>query len=85
MTPFPVILLLLSAGQVWCFSLGPPTSVSGVPTDVGTTLVPTSSAPHVLQSGAGNFSLFIIGGLVLSFIPPGVFFAFKAGVDYSGK
>ena len=78
-------LLLLSGGQVLCRPEGPPTEVAGVPTEVCTTLVPTSGSPHNAQSGDGGFSITVDSDLPITSIAPGAFYTFTAGEVYDRK
>ena len=85
MALLPALLLLLSAGRVWCFSAGPPIIAGGVATDVCTTLVPTSNAPHRLQSGTGGFSIYVDSDLGIVITAAGLLYNYAIDVTYNRK
>ena len=78
MALLPALLLLLSAGQVLCFSAGPPVSVCR-------TLVPMDPAPHMLQSGTGGFSIYVDSDLPLVIPGAGPLYNYANNVTYNRK
>ena len=75
-------MLSISVGLLHGLPSGPPLEFNGSPTQICSTLRPTASSPHMLQSGNGGY--YIYTDLPITTISVGPFYNFTDGETYFG-